>query len=99
MGIGMLISFEQRTQRQKCRGHVQVAARDTDRDDLRSAGIVMDGVPTISLCRFRRMTFLIEYAHAAGTPPLACIPPSAGVRGNSSAAFAGSVAEYVYVTT
>ncbi len=74
------------------------SVRDTDEDDLRSAGIHTDDFDDSS-CQFRRTTFPIEYAHAAGTHPLACMSPSAGVRSNISAAFAGSVAEYVYVTT
>ena len=53
---------------------------------------------TISSCHIRRTTFPIKYAHAAGTPPLACSAPSECVLSISSATSAGTVAEHVYVT-
>ena len=55
-------------------------------------------VTTISSCHIRRTTFPIKYAHAAGTPPLACSAPSECVLSISSATSAGTVAEHVYVT-
>ena len=53
---------------------------------------------TISSCHIRRTTFPIKYAHAAGTPPLACSAPSECVLSISSTTSAGTVAEHVYVT-
>ena len=53
---------------------------------------------TISSCHIRPTTFPIKYAHAAGTPPLACSAPSECVLSISSATSAGTVAEHVYVT-
>ena len=57
--------------------------------------------------RFRRFLhvnsegrlFRLVYAHAVGTPPLACIAPSECMLNNISAAFAGTVAEHAYVPT
>ena len=51
---------------------------------------------TISSCHIRRTTFPIKYAHAAGTPPLACSAPSECVLSISSATSAGTVAEHVF---
>jgi hypothetical protein len=48
------------------------SARDTDGDDLRSAGIVLDGDDDFFTMSYPT-DVLIEYAHAAGTPPLECI--------------------------
>jgi hypothetical protein len=75
------------------------SVRDTDGDDLRSAGITMDGDDDFFMTHLTDDFSDLFYAHAAGTPFLACIAPSECMLNNISAAFAGTVAEHVCVTT
>ncbi len=74
------------------------SARETEGDDSAAPESGWT-VTTISLCQIRWTTFLIEYAHANGTPPLACIAQSASVLSNVSAACAGTVVDHMVVPT
>ena len=76
-----------------------LSVRDTDGNDLRGAGITVDGDDNFFMTHPTDDFLRLVYAHAVGTPFLACIAPSECMLNNISAAFAGTVAEHAYVTT